>query len=116
MALPRLRDRMRSLLFGAVAERSEEAQRRVDEACRELTLFHYPACPFCVRVRRALKRLALPVGMLDIHREPAALAELRSAGGKTQVPCLRIAREGEPIRWLYESGDIVRYLERRFPP
>ena len=116
MTLSRLRDRVRTLLFGAVAERSEDAQRRVNEACRELTLFHYPACPFCIRVNRALKRLALPLGRLNIHEDRAALAELQSAGGKAQVPCLRIARQGQPVRWLYESGDIVRYLEGRFPP
>ncbi len=29
-----------------------------------------------------------------------------------QVPCLRI-EEGERVRWLYESADIIAYLKKR---
>lgn len=35
---------------------------------------------------------------------------LREGGGKTQVPCLRIG-EGSNAKWLYESDDIIRYLQ-----
>ena len=34
---------------------------------------------------------------------------LLKGGGKTQVPCLRID-EGKSVRWLYESNDIITYI------
>ncbi len=113
---PGLGERLRDLLLGAPVRRPPEQQRAVDAACRELTLYHYPACPYCFVVRRALRRGALKVRTLDIHRNPVAAAELVSRGGRAQVPCLRIAPARGGERWLYESADIVRYLRERFPP
>ena len=39
-------------------------------------------------------------------------AELKTGGGKTQVPCLKIT-SGEQETWMYESDDIVRYLDEQ---
>ena len=39
--------------------------------------------------------------------------ELELNGGKVQVPCLRIDSAGE-VSWLYESNDIINYLEKHF--
>jgi glutathione S-transferase len=39
--------------------------------------------------------------------------ELEQGGGKTQVPCLRIDR-GKETEWIYESDDIIDYLEQNF--
>jgi glutathione S-transferase len=39
---------------------------------------------------------------------------LLQGGGKVQTPCLRIAGEDGQVRWMYESGDIIRYLQQRF--
>lgn len=46
---------------------------------------------------------ALPV--INVSRDPAALAELQARGGKGQAPALAI---GDRI--MYESADIARYL------
>lgn len=80
-----------------------------------LTLYHFSSCPFCVRVRLAARRLGVRLEERNIHRDSDAREELLRGGGKTQVPCLRIegADQAEP-RWMYESGDIVEYLETRF--
>jgi len=74
-------------------------------------LYEYAVCPFCARVRRASKRLGVALERVDIDRDSEARTELLRQGGKVQVPCLRIARNGE-MQWLYESRDIVRYLQR----
>jgi glutathione S-transferase len=37
--------------------------------------------------------------------------ELIQKGGKKQVPCLKIIENGQES-WLYESGDIIKYLNK----
>ena len=75
----------------------------------ELTLYHFPSCPFCKMVADCLDRLGAKIPMRDILVEPGAREELLAIGGKTQVPCLVI--DGEP---LYESADIIRWLEENW--
>ena len=74
-------------------------------------LFQYDACPFCYRVRRFMKSAGIEVEIRDTLRDPSAHAELVSGGGRGTVPCLRIAR-GDDVDWLYESRDIIEYLDR----
>jgi glutathione S-transferase len=74
-------------------------------------LFQYDACPFCYRVRRFLKSAGIDMEFRDTLHDPAAYAELVRGGGRGTVPCLRID-SGDEVRWLYESADIIRYLER----
>ncbi len=40
-------------------------------------------------------------------------AELEVGGGRVKVPCLRIEKDGK-TEWMYESSDIVTYLEKQF--
>ena len=75
-------------------------------------LFHSETCGFCHRVRRYLDRVGWQLPLRDTLRDPAARAELIQGGGKSQVPCLRIQR-GDEVVWLYESLDIIDYLEAR---
>jgi glutaredoxin len=75
------------------------------------TLYHFPSCPFCARVRRFLDESGIEIEMRNIHADPQALFDLRNGGGRTMVPCLRIQRDGD-VRWLYESLDIIDYLRR----
>ena len=77
-----------------------------------LTLYHYPSCPFCARVRRFIDDAGIDIELRNIHADPQALHDLRVGGGRTTVPCLRIQRDGES-RWLYESVDIIDYLRAR---
>ena len=50
----------------------------------------------------------------DVKRNPIAREELLAGGGELQVPCLRIEEGDGGCRWMYESDDIIRYLEGRF--
>jgi glutathione S-transferase len=84
-------------------------------AAPDLALYHYDSCGYCAKVRRALDRLGVTVELRDILEEPEHLRALLAARGRRTVPVLRIAKpEGD--EWMPESGDIVRYLERRFGP
>ena len=77
----------------------------------QLELYYYPECPYCQKVLRALDELdaADAVVLRDIHADEDARQTLIAVGGKQQVPCLFI--DGAS---LYESGDIVAWLHRRF--
>ena len=45
--------------------------------------------------------------------DPSHKNTLVSEGGEYKVPCLAITEDGR-TRWLYESSDIIAYLEQRF--
>lgn len=93
--------------------RSPAVQAEVDRACRDLALYQFRTCPFCIRVRRELRRLALPVALRDARDDAIHRATLEREGGQWKVPCLRIEEAGT-IRWLYESEAILAYLRSRF--
>ena len=77
-----------------------------------LALYHFPYCPFCVMVDRAIRRLGLDIERRNIRQDRAHAEELHGGGGRTTVPCLRIETPGGEILWLYESRDIIAWLER----
>ena len=91
-------------------------QTLVDEACASLALYQYEACPFCVKVRRNLRKNGLDIELRDARRVPEHRAALSGEGGKQQVPCLRIRETDGSVQWLYESAAIIEYLEQRFAP
>jgi len=96
-----------------VPVRDREQQADVERRARRLTLYHRPNCPFCMRVFIALARLDVPIARRNITTDTAARNELVTGGGRRQVPCLRIDESPE-TRWLYESADIIAYLEEHF--
>lgn len=75
------------------------------------SLYHYRSCPFCAYTRSAMKHIDIEVEERDIAKNSTYRSELIKGGGRAQVPCLRIESNGE-VRWLYESQDIVRFLQR----
>ena len=93
--------------------RTADDQRAAELAVQPMALYQYFACPFCIKTRRAIHRLNLPIALRDAQNDPEHRSALANDGGKLQVPCLRID-EDEGTRWLYESGDIIGYLEQRF--
>lgn len=76
-------------------------------------LYQYEGCGYCARVRRFLQEAGIDLPMRDTLRDPAARRELVEGGGRATVPCLRIERDGD-VRWMYESRDIIDYLNRTF--
>lgn len=94
-------------------ERSNEAQDEIDAKTADLILYELKMCPFCVKARRAVKRLSLKIELRDVL-EAKNQAELMAGGKVDQVPCLRILHSDGKIQWMYESSEICAYLEQRF--
>ena len=97
-------------------KRPAEQQTAVDAQTAQLSLYQYLACPFCVKVRRSMKRHSLNIETRDAKRSEQFREELVQGGGTLKVPCLRIEEEGGNVRWMYESSDIISYLEQSFAP
>lgn len=93
-------------------KRNAEQQAKVDERISGLALYQFKACPFCVKVRRECKRLGINLPLQDAKRDLRVRNELLEQGGKIKVPCLRIEQDNQ-VRWLYESSDIVSFLQQR---
>ena len=95
-------------------QRSAEAQEEVDRQTKNMALYHFQMCPFCVKTRRQIHRLALNIENRDARNDPKWNQELIDEGGKYQVPCLKITNEDGSVQWMYESTDINQYLENTF--
>jgi len=94
--------------------RPEAEQQAIDARTRNLALYHFPTCPFCLKTRRTIRRLSLRIETCDAKNDPAHRAALIAGGGKPQVPCLRITDANGQQTWLYESDAINAYLNREF--
>lgn len=94
--------------------RSKAEQQDVDAACRQLALYQFNACPFCIKVRKEMARLGLNISKRDAQHNQQYRSELETAGGKIKVPCLRIETSAGDTEWLYESTAIIAYLQQRF--
>ena len=89
-------------------------QAKVDTQCASLVLYQYKTCPFCIKVRQEMRRLALNVQKQDAQQAGQNRDDLVSGGGKAKVPCLKITDKAGKTQWLYESGEIIKYLRGRF--
>lgn len=94
--------------------RPPEAQAAVDKACRDLTLYQFKTCPFCIKVRQEMRRLSLDIERRDAQHDGSDRDALVAGGGRAMVPCLRITAADGSVQWLYESGAIIAYLRERF--
>lgn len=94
-------------------KRSPELQTKIDQETAAFTLYQYPACPFCVKVRRAMKRNSLKIKTVNAKTCETSKKELETEGGKLKVPCLRIEDNAGGVTWMYESADIINFLEQR---
>ncbi|RUO26041.1 glutaredoxin [Aliidiomarina minuta] len=96
-------------------QRATQAQAAIDKACEDLALYQFRACPFCIKVRKEMSRLALPIEIRDAQLDPEHKADLIAGGGRGKVPCLRIGKEDPQATWMYESDDIIQWLQKEFP-
>jgi glutaredoxin len=94
--------------------RPPQLQSQVDEATTNLSLYQFPTCPFCLKVRRTIQRLGLKIELRDILKNKAFESELIQQGGLRQAPCLRINKSDGTVQWMYESDDIIDYLQKLF--
>lgn len=95
-------------------QRDPGQQHQVDARTRQLALYQFRSCPFCIKVRRAASRLSLDIEKRDALRDPNHRQALLEGGGQIKVPCLRIDDGNGQVRWLYESDEIIDYLHSRF--
>lgn len=92
-------------------KRTQEEQAKIDVKTQTLSLYQLPSCPFCVKVRRTMKREGLKIEIRNINGNKSFQEELIREGGKRKVPCLRIEKEDGEVQWLYESSDVVSHLK-----
>lgn len=105
---------IKETLFPTPIERSESEQQVVDQQAQSMSLYHFPGCPYCLKVRRVIYRLALKIELKDARNDPDFRNELITHGGKNQAPCLKIIQTDGQIQWLYESDAINKLLSQRF--
>lgn len=95
-------------------KQSPQQQQEISEAIANLSLYQYAACPFCVKVRWAARRQGLDIKTRDAKRNKAYAEELVEGGGSLKVPCLRIDSSDGTSQWMYESSDIIDYLQKNY--
>jgi glutaredoxin len=91
-------------------QRDPALQASIDEATRGMALYQFQACPFCVKTRRAMRRLGVEIETRDASDDATHRARLEQEGGRIQVPCLYIPAADGSAEWLYESNDIIARL------
>jgi len=93
-------------------KRPPEIQQELDSATQQLALYQFKTCPFCMKVRREIKRLSLNIELRDAQHDSRHRSELEQGGGRVKVPCLRIDRENADDAWLYDSDQVIHYLRK----
>lgn len=96
-------------------QREMDEQAAIDAETASLALYEFRSCPFCMKVRKVMHGKNLNIERRDARRNEAWGEELKTEGGKWQVPCLKITRSDGSVTWLYESRDIIDYLNEQFP-
>lgn len=92
--------------------RDDTLQKKVDDECQKLAIYQFYACPFCIKVRRNIHRLAINIELKNAQNA-IIKQELLTNGGKVQVPCLQINSDNGS-KYIYESNAIIAYLENNF--
>lgn len=95
-------------------QRSPHEQSEMDKKTKNLALYQFNACPFCIKVRRQIKRQSLNIELIDAQYNQQYRKELLEEGGELKAPCLKISSETGDVKWLYESNDIISYLKDTF--
>ncbi len=93
-------------------KRTDDVQAEVNQKTTTLKLYQFYACPFCIKTRRAMKRLNLKIETRSAQAGEFR-EELQLMGGKIKVPCLKIEGKDD-ASWVYDSDTIIAYLEKRF--
>ena len=92
-------------------QRDDFNQNKLNQKTKNLSIYQFEACPFCVKVRRFIRKNNLTINLRDAKNE-IYKSELVSGGGKHKVPCLRIKKTNAKTEWLYESDDIISFLKK----
>lgn len=83
-----------------------------EQPARYLQLYEFEACPYCRLVREALTELDLDALIYPTpHGGRRFRPRVQQLGGRQQFPFMVDPNTGES---MYESGDIIAYLYRRY--
>ena len=93
-------------------QKNEADQDKVDKKTQLFTLYQFEACPFCVKVRRFIRKNSFKIELKDAKNNKAYKLELVNNGGKYKVPCLKIEKINAKTMWLYESDAIIQFLAK----
>ena len=94
-------------------KRDIATQEEINAISKQFSLYQFNACPFCVKVRRYLHHKALNIELRDAKNNLEHKQTLIEEGGRHKVPCLRIEQKNSQVTWLYESNDIIAYLDEQ---
>ncbi len=75
-----------------------------------IDLYIKTGCPYCAVVLHKVEELGIDVNLKNTQ-DPQVVSDLIEKGGKQQVPYL-VDKDGGVS--LYESADIVEYLDRKY--
>lgn len=95
-------------------QRAVDSQAKVDQACGSLVLYHFKTCPFCIKVRKEMHRLALSIDKRDAQHDAKNKADLVAGSGDDKVPCLKVTDAHGQVQWIKDSSAIISYLNQRF--
>ena len=95
-------------------KRPHEEQQKVDQEAKNFILYQFKNCPFWIKVKRNNKSISLNIETRDAQHNHEYREELLKGGGQVKVPCLRIVDDKGNDQWMYESDQIMEYLQDRF--
>ena len=91
--------------------RDIKSQDLVNTITNHYKLYQYYACPFCVKVRRFLKKESINIEFIDAKDE-FNKKDLIQNGGILKVPCLRVETKKNQVKWIYESNEIINFISK----
>ncbi len=103
-----------SALAGVLRPRGGRVRRGVHRDAQPeqlLELYNFEASPYCRKVRETLDELELDVLVHNVAKKSKRRPELVARGGTMMVPYLLDPNTGTE---MYESDDIVAYLEQTY--
>jgi len=68
--------------------RDKNSQEEINKLTKKMSLYQYKACPFCVKVRRNMRKYSLNIELRDAKGNSLNKKNLKNFGGKLKVPCL----------------------------
>ena len=72
--------------------RDMSLQNKLKKKTLNMSLYQFKLCPFCVRVRRSIRKHSLNIEIKDAKYNIKHREELEKLGGKLKVPCLRVKK------------------------